>query len=140
LAFGFSGGSIHYLSIYSNYSMKNTILLSVVLILAQGCTSINQPKASRALVEQQFTVPGVSANLSLSAALSNSKAGTVLAIQQQPVVMGSKFFAATGLTCRRLTSEQAGQYIYCLDGQGSWFKVNKVISEYNESDMPEASL
>ncbi len=120
--------------------MKNIVVLSIILIVIQGCTSIDQPTASRSLVEHEFVAQAPSVDLSLSAALSNSKAGSVLAIEQQPTVMGDKFFAATGLTCRKLIAELTGQHIYCLNTQGGWFKVNKVISEYNEKIMPEVSL
>lgn len=120
--------------------MKNIVFLAVISIQIQGCTSISQPTASRPLVEQEFVTPTALTDLSLSAALSNNKAGTSLDIEQQPALMGDRFFAATGLTCRKLTSEQAGQYIYCLNIQGNWFKVNQVISEYNENVMAEANL
>lgn len=120
--------------------MKNIFLFITILIFAQGCSSIDQPTASRALVEQQFVTPTVSVDLSLSAALSNSKDGTTLSVQKRALVMGSKFFAASGLTCRKVSSKQTGQEIYCLNGEGSWFKVNNVISEYNENDLREAGL
>jgi hypothetical protein len=120
--------------------MKNKVLLLAVLIFAQGCTSINQPTASRALVENQFVTPAVIVGVSLADALANSSVGTVFAVQDQAVVMGNKFFAAVGLTCRKLTLEQSGQAIYCLNERGDWFKVNKVISEYTENDMQEADL
>jgi hypothetical protein len=121
--------------------MKNIILFSAVLILTQGCTSINQPTASRALVEQQYATQNETVAATLATALSNSKVGAVILIQEQPVVMGNKFFAATGLTCRKLSTEQSSQDIYCLnDQQDGWFKVNKVIAEYNENDFREADL
>jgi hypothetical protein len=120
--------------------MKNTVLLSVIFMMAQGCSSINQPTASRALVEEQFIATTALVNVSLSTALSDSTEGALLSIQEQPMLMGSKFFAATGLTCRKLSSEQTGQDIYCLNEQGSWFKVNKVISEYNENNLRDSGL
>jgi hypothetical protein len=120
--------------------MKNTLLLSAILLMAQGCSSINQPTASRALVEDQFVVTTAPVNESLSAALSGSPEGYVLAIHEQPMVIGSKFFAAIGLTCRKLSSMQTGQDIYCLNEQGGWFKVSRVISEYNENNLREAGL
>jgi hypothetical protein len=120
--------------------MKNTLLLSVIFMMAQGCSSIDQPTASRALVDDQFFATAAPVNESLSAALSDSSEGAVLAIQDQPMVIGSKFFAATGLSCRKLNSKQTGQDIYCLNEQGGWFKVNKVISEYNENNLREAGL
>ncbi|PKG98937.1 hypothetical protein [Paraglaciecola sp. MB-3u-78] len=120
--------------------MKNIILLTVLSTLIQGCTSIAQPTASLPLVEHEFVFPSASIDVSLSTALSNAKAGSEMIIQQKPTVMGERFFAATGLTCRKLTSEQTGQHIYCLNIQGSWFQVENVISEYNESDIPRASL
>jgi len=120
--------------------MKNIVLLVVISTMVQGCTSIAQPTASRALVEDVFVTPTASVDFSLSTALSNSQAGSTLFIEQQSVVMGDKFFAATGLTCRKLTSDQAGQHIFCLNILGNWFKVKRVISEYNENVMPEASL
>jgi hypothetical protein len=120
--------------------MKKIVLLAVLSTFIQGCTSIVQPTASLPLVEHEFVFPSGSVDVSLSTALSNAKVGAVMSIQQKPAVMGERFFAATGLTCRKLTSAQAGQYIYCLNIQGNWFKVKKVISEYHESDTPRASL
>jgi hypothetical protein len=128
---------VHYIKDLHTY-MKNTVLLFAFLIFAQGCTSINQPTASIALVNNQFVMPSATVGASLADALANSSVGTVLAVQDQAVVMGNKFFAAIGFTCRKLTLEQSGQDIYCLNELGDWFKVNKVISEYNENDMQEA--
>jgi len=120
--------------------MKNITLLAVLLTLVQGCASIAQPTASRPLVEHEFVTPSASIDVSLSRFLSNAKTGAAITIQQKPVVMGERFFAASGLNCRKLTSELTGQTIYCLNTESSWFKVKKVISEYNESDMSEAIL
>jgi hypothetical protein len=120
--------------------MKNIVLLAVLSIFIQGCTSIAQPTASLPLVEHEFVIPIGSVDVSLSTALSNTKTGAAMNIHQQPAVMGERFFAATGLNCRKLTSVQAGQHIYCLNIQGNWFQVKKVISEYHESDIPRASL
>lgn len=121
--------------------MKNIILFSIVFILTQGCTSISQPTASRALVEKQFAVSNESVAVSLASALSDSKVGSVVVIQEESVVMGVKFFAATGLICRKLNTKSSGQDIYCLnDQQGGWYKVNKVIAQYNENDFQEADL
>jgi hypothetical protein len=120
--------------------MKNIVLLAVLSTFIQGCTSIVQPTASIPLVEHEFVFPSGSVDVSLSTALSNAKAGAVLMIQQKPAVMGERFFAATGLTCRRLTSAQVGEFIYCLNTQSNWFKVKKVISEYRENNTPRAIL
>lgn len=120
--------------------MKNIVLLTVISTLIQGCTSIAQPTASRPLVEHEYVTPVASASSALSASLSNAITGDKLVVGQQPAVMGDIFFAATGLTCRKLISEPVGQHIYCLNTQGSWFKVKKVISEYNESATSEVSL
>lgn len=129
----------HYIMDLYKY-MKNTVLLFAILIFTQGCSSINQPTASRSLVEDQFVVPSSIVGVSLADVLANSTVGAVFAIQGEAVVMGSKFFAATGLTCRKLTVAISGQDIYCLNELGGWFKVNKVIAEYNENDMQEAGL
>ncbi|MFT7315620.1 MAG: hypothetical protein ACI9J5_003782 [Paraglaciecola sp.] len=120
--------------------MKNIVLLAVLSTFIQGCSSIVQPTASLPLVEHEFVIPIGSVDVSLSTALSNAKSGAAMNIHQQPAVMGERFFAATGLNCRKLTSVQAGQHIYCLNIQGNWFQVKKVISEYHESDIPRASL
>jgi hypothetical protein len=120
--------------------MKNIIIIPIILTIAQGCTSIQQPTASRALVENQHVASEVVADLSLSAALSNLKVGAALTIEQRPAVMGDSFFAATGLTCRKLTWQHVEQNIYCLNPQGHWFKVKRVIAEYNENDMSGISL
>jgi hypothetical protein len=120
--------------------MKNIVLLVLLSTLIQGCTSIAQPTASLALVENEFVTPIASVETSLSTALTHTKAGKTLVIGQQPTVLGDSFFAASGLTCRKLTSQHTGLHIYCLNIQGNWFKVKKVISEYNENYMPEAGL
>jgi hypothetical protein len=120
--------------------MKNVMLLAVLSTFIQGCSSITQPTASRPLVAHEFVMPISSVDVSLSIALSNAKTGAAMNIHQQSVVMGERFFAATGLTCRKLTSVQAGQHVYCLNIQGNWFQIKKVISEYHESDIPKASL
>lgn len=120
--------------------MKNIVLLSVLSTFIQGCTSIEQPTASRPLVEHEYVTPTASTNSFLNSSLSNAKAGEKLVVEQQPAVMGDVFFAASGLTCRKLITKQVGQNIYCLNTRGHWFKVKNVISEYNESVISEASL
>ncbi len=120
--------------------MKKILLLALLSSLIQGCTSISQPTASRPLVENKFVTPIASVESSLGVALSNLNAGSDLVVDQQPAVMGEIFFAATGLNCRKLTLHHLGQNVYCLNAQGRWFKVKRVISEYNENDMSEVGL
>jgi hypothetical protein len=120
--------------------MKNIVLLAVLSTFLQGCTSISQPTASRPLVEHEFVIPTGSVDVALSTALSNARTGATMNVHQQPALMGERFFAATGLNCRKLILVQAEQHIYCLNIQGNWFQVKKVISEYHESDIPRANL
>jgi hypothetical protein len=120
--------------------MKKILLVVLLPTLIQGCTSISQPTASRPLVEHKFVTPIVSVESSLGIALSNDETGTNLVVEQQPAMMGENFFAATGLSCRKLTLQQLGQNVYCLNVQGRWFKVKRVISEYNENNISEVSL
>ena len=122
------------------YSMKKILFLAVLSILIQGCTSISQPVASRPLVEHKFVTPIASVESSLGMDLSNVDVGTAVVVEKQSAVMGERFFAATGLSCRKLTVQHTGQDVYCLNTQGRWFKVKRVISEYNEKDMSEVSL
>jgi hypothetical protein len=121
--------------------MKNIMLLAVLSSLIQGCTSISQPTASTPLVENalEFSTSTAFLDFSLSEALFDLKTGAKLVIEQHPAVMGEKYFAATGNTCRKLTLEKLGQRIYCLNNLGSWHKVKRVISEYNE-DKSEGTL
>jgi hypothetical protein len=123
-----------------NYFMKKILLVALLSTLIQGCTSISQPTASRPLVEHKFVTSIASVKLSLGTALSNLTVGTTLIVEQIPAVMGEHFFAATGLSCRKLTLQQRGQNVYCLNAQGLWFKVKQVISEYNENNMSEVGL
>lgn len=120
--------------------MKNIFLLFSILIFAQGCSSIAQPKASRPLVEQQFLEPTTFLDSSLSVALANAEDGTILDIQNQAVELGAKFFAASGLSCRKINAKEKGQHIYCVNDKGSWFKVNNVISEYSENELRKTEL
>ena len=120
--------------------MKKILLVALLPILIQGCTSISQPTASRPLVEHKFVTPIASVGSTLGIALSNDKTGTSLVVEQQPAIMGNNFFAAIGLSCRKLTLQQLGQNVYCLNAQGRWFKVKQVISEYNENDMSKVGL
>ena len=120
--------------------MKNIVLVVIVSIFIQGCTSIAQPTASRPLVEHKFVTATEPVVSSLGVALSNNKSGTDLVVGIQPAIMGDRYFAATGLSCRKLTLQQQEQQIYCLNSKGNWFKIKQVISEYNENDMPEGSL
>lgn len=115
--------------------MKITFLLFFVFIFAQGCSSIEQPTASRALVEQQLIASYSSVDSTLSTALSNSKDGAVFSIKGRASVIGSKYFAATGLTCRKVSSVQKGEDIYCFSNKENWFKVNRVLSKYNENNL-----
>lgn len=120
--------------------MKKIVFIAAISVQIQGCTTIPQPTASRPLVEHAFISPTALVDLSLGAALSTQKAGSALVVEQRPAVMGDRFFAAIGLTCRKLTAEKAGQHIYCLNHQGNWFKVNQVISEHHGDVMTGSGL
>ncbi|WP_158966951.1 hypothetical protein [Paraglaciecola sp. L3A3] len=120
--------------------MKNILLLPIIFTVMQGCSSIDQPVASRALVEHHFVADAPSVDLSLGTALSNSKTGAVLTINNQEAVVGAKFFAASGFICRKVIAKPSGQDIYCKNSDKGWFQVNKVISEYSEKAMSEVSL
>lgn len=126
-----------------NKNLSTSIIFVLSLITLQACTSISQPTASRALVEQQFVLASANSGTiesNLRAALENSAAGTGVIVNNDSLVLGNTYFAATGQTCRRLSSQQSDQIIYCLNEQDGWFKVNKVIAEYNENDFSGAGL
>jgi uncharacterized protein YceK len=115
--------------------MQKFVLLVLIIILAQGCTTIAQPTATLDLVAEKYVATAdTHADSSLSAALTASKTGTILVHEDQNVEIGRVFFAATGEKCRKVSFQQAGLNLYCRSEQGYWFKVNNVISQYNEND------
>jgi uncharacterized protein YceK len=114
--------------------MQKFVLLVLIIFLVQGCTSIAQPKASLDLVAKQYiSTSATPVDSSLSAALTASKTGATLVFENQDIEIGRSFFAATGQKCRKVSFGQNGLNLYCRSEQGSWFKVNKVISEYNNN-------
>ena len=120
--------------------MKNIALLLVIGTLFQGCAGIVQPTASRPLVEQETIHTTSTVDQALNSILSKAKSGTSVLNNNHSSVLGDKFIAATGLTCRKIESERYGQDIYCLKSQGNWLKIERVISEFNDNEALEVNL
>jgi hypothetical protein len=120
--------------------MKTIALLCLSFIFLQGCSSVAQPKASLNLVEEQFDVPNEPVDEALHDALSNLATNSTFFLSEKTTIIGDKFFAASGFTCRKLKYEEVGFDLFCKNQDDVWFKVNKVISEYNETDFVGADL
>lgn len=113
------------------YYMKIVVLFTFIAVFIQGCGSITQPTASRPIVESNKATAVQLSNDSLTEHLSNAKVGYAIIIQGQNLTLGEQFFAASGLSCRKVANDKNTSYIvYCQDEQKRWFKVNSVISQY----------
>ncbi|MGS2719892.1 hypothetical protein [Paraglaciecola aestuariivivens] len=119
--------------------MKNIVLLALSSAFLLSCTTVSQPIASRPLVEQGYLAPNSQIVSSLNTQLSTNPPTDSFTIQGQNVALGPKYFAATGLVCRKLSSKIQHQ-IYCQNTKGNWFKVKQVLSEYKGEVMQEAKL
>jgi hypothetical protein len=107
-------------------------LLSALLV--QGCTSINQPTASRSLVEHNHIISIPAQNDYMQKQLSHSQSGVIINLGDETGTLGPRFFAASGVTCRKAFAETTDQRVYCLNALKQWYKVKAVISVYHESE------
>ncbi|MDO6691948.1 hypothetical protein Q4574_01570 [Aliiglaciecola sp. 3_MG-2023] len=113
--------------------MKKLSSFFLLSILLQGCTSIDQPVASRALVEHEFVSDAVPVSTALQAILSQSSLSKQVQINGKPAVLGKTFFAASGKTCRKAQFVSDGQRVYCQANSGDWYAVSPVLASYSEA-------
>lgn len=118
--------------------MKKFVVLFSSLFLIQGCTSVTQPVAKRALVEHEYSNPASSVSSEFANALQNSKVGSSQTIRTQTFTFGQAFFSASGLNCRKVLVESVSDTIYCQRADNDWYQVNRVISEYSDGTFKEA--
>lgn len=113
--------------------MKNLFLVPPIMFLITACSTIEQPIASRPLVEQNFTNKYLQLPENSWDPLANSVVGQVVNLSSQQVKLDKLYFSATGKQCRQLFFPNDLLRIACRDAIGSqWFLVKPVISEYIE--------
>lgn len=115
--------------------MKILSSLLLLSILLQGCTSIEQPVASRALVEYELGGSVVHLPANQQQILSDSADTQSTQLDGKRVVLGKPFFAASGKICRKVQFKLDGQRVYCKTHKGEWYAVNQVLASYTESTM-----
>lgn len=121
--------------------MKIVVLFTFIAGFIQGCGSITQPTASRPLVENNMVATPQLVNDSLNQHLSHSGPGTVIVVATKNKVLGRQFFAASGLTCRKVNEQNTlDSHIYCQNEQNAWFKAGNVISQYSAGTFQGAKL
>ncbi len=113
--------------------MKKLSSFFLLSILLQGCTSIDQPIASRALVEHEFVSDAKPVSSTQQVILSQSSMSTNVQIDGKPAVLGKPFFAASGKTCRKVQFMLDGQRVYCKTNNGDWYAVSPVLASYSEA-------
>ncbi|MEP2651479.1 MAG: hypothetical protein ABJH06_05725 [Paraglaciecola sp.] len=112
------------------------ILSSLLLLgtLFQGCSSIDQPIASRALVENEFGPDIVLLSSEQQLVFSKDSNTRQVQINGKQAELGQVFFAASGKICRKVQFLVDGQRVYCKTDKGSWYAVSPVLASYNEAD------
>lgn len=113
--------------------MKNIscILLSVSVLA--GCAGIDQPIASRPLVEHDFETQETLVPESLWSQFSDADSKTQITVQSSYAQLSAPFFAANGKTCRKLIFAQATTQVACQSSdKTSWYYVKPVLAEYSE--------
>ena len=118
--------------------MKKFVVLFSSLFLFQGCSSVTQPVANRALVEHEYSNPASSVSSDFAKALQTAKDKDSRVINSQTFTFGLSFFSASGLNCRKVAVESASNTIYCKRADNDWYQVNRVISEYSDGKIKEA--
>ena len=118
--------------------MRNICSLLLVTFYLVGCTSINQPVASRALVEYSFISKQNNVPSEFWQDLSTARYGKKIVIDQQSAKLGQQYFAANGRTCRKLmwidSNFDSLPRVTCKSTQDdSWHYVKPVMSEYIET-------
>ncbi|WP_133468396.1 hypothetical protein [Paraglaciecola marina] len=101
-------------------------------ILLQGCSSIEQPVASRALVEYEFGNGAVVLPLNQQLVLSQADDDKSVQLGNKKAELGPIFFAASGKNCRKVKFIKGGQRVYCKTRAGDWYAVNPVLATYSE--------
>ena len=112
--------------------MKKIVIAISSLFVFQGCSSIEQPVAKRPLVEQAYVYPSATTNETLASALSNGESGLSILDNGQEIVLGNRFFAASGWTCRKLDYKRSQTKTFCF-ANTLWFEAKNVIAEYTET-------
>lgn len=107
------------------------LLASVVFF--QGCSSINQPTASRPLVEHTYIGESRPESDDMQIVLSRNAEGDSFRAKNETGVVGAEFFSATGVRCKKVTFVNGGPLVFCLNGLKQWYKVRPVISQYNKN-------
>ncbi|MEP4891751.1 MAG: DVU3141 family protein [Aliiglaciecola sp.] len=113
--------------------MKKLSSFFLLSILVQGCTSIDQPIASRALVEHEFVTDVPLVSSAQQAILSQSSVTKSVQLNGQSAILGKPFFSASGKTCRKVKFLVDGQRVYCQTDNGGWYPVSPVLASYNEA-------
>lgn len=118
--------------------MKKFVVLFSSVFLFQGCASVTQPVAKRALVEHEYSNPASSVSSDFAKVLQTAKNNDSRVINNQTFTFGQSFFSASGLNCRKVAVETASYTIYCKRADNDWYQVNRVISEYSDGNIKEA--
>lgn len=114
--------------------MKKLFCLSALVLLVSACSSIEQPIASRLLVEQNVANVYQELPKNVWSDLSNAATGAVVYLESQQVSLDKLYFSANGKQCRQLLFPNDSLRISCRIGEAAkWYLVKPVISEYIES-------
>ena len=121
--------------------MRNILCLLFASLYMVGCSSINQPVASRALVEYTFSSEQKNVPSAFWQTLSSAKFGNEIIINQQPAELGQQYFSANGRTCRKIlwrdnNIDSLARVICKSSKDDSWQYVKSVMSEYIEGRSP----
>jgi hypothetical protein len=104
----------------------------VSFILLQGCSSIEQPIASRPLVEQEYIVTTPVENDDMQSILNNTPSDSTITLKDEVATLGPVFFAASGVHCRKAIVIPGEQQLFCQNQFKQWYQVQSVMSEYND--------
>ena len=115
--------------------MKKFWIILGICSVFQGCTAIQQPVATRQLVEDSTTSGFPTVAAELNQLLSNQQENSSVIWEGQTAMLGKRFFSATGKTCRKVTIEQLGDRVFCQGEDNQWFTVQPVLAEYQSEQV-----
>ncbi|GAC13304.1 DVU3141 family protein [Aliiglaciecola lipolytica] len=113
--------------------MKKLSSLILLGILLQGCTSIDQPVASRALVDHDYAIQTAPVSAEQQTILSQTYHANTVQLDGKPAILGKPFFAASGRTCRKVQFIVDGQRVFCKTTEGDWYPIVPVLASYSEA-------
>lgn len=110
-------------------------LTSILILCAavQGCSSIDQPVASRALVDYQMVSELRPVKTNFNDVLNRTSNSETVILNGQQALLGESFFSAAGKTCRKVSFIEQGERVYCQAESNQWFEIESILADYKST-------